>query len=337
MTLFALRASALKPGGIFAPVSRESALVLNNLLLTVAMIVVLVGTLSPLLLDALWNYKVTVAGPFFNFATLILAPLLALLMVPGPMLAWKRADLTGVLQRLKFAAGTVVIIAIISLWQTAGGTLIATLGLVMGGWLVAGTLLDLAGRIKLFRAPLGTSFNRAAGLPRSQYGAMLGHMGLGILILGITASETWTDEKLTLLQTGESATVGGYTLTLDRAEAIAGANYTALRGTFTVERDNKMVTVLTPEGRTYTSPPMETTEAAIHSLFTGDLYAVIGEPNGDGAWAVRLYWKPLVPWMWGGVLIMMLGVFFPSVTGVCDLVRRSALRHFRTLHQRSKL
>ena len=307
LTLFALRAHRLQPGGFFQPISREGALVFNNLILVTAVATVFFGTLYPLFLDALTGEKLSVGAPYFKATFVPLMMPLILAMALGPMMAWKRADLAGVLGRLKLAAGLTIAVVVIAAWQVTGGLTMALAGVALGTWLAVGVLGDLAERIKLFRAPLGTSFRRAAGLPRSQWGVSLAHLGMAVAILGMTGAESWTTERLVVVREGDVVELAGYEFRFDGAEPVAGPNYTALRGHFTVFRDGKLVTRLAPEDRTYANPRMQTTEAAIHSLFLGDLYAVIGDPDGSGGWSARLYVKPLVSWMWAGAGLMVFG------------------------------
>ncbi len=307
LTLFAMRAHKLQPGGFFQPISREGALVFNNLILVTAVATVFFGTLYPLFLDALTGEKLSVGAPYFNATFVPLMMPLILAMALGPMMAWKRADLAGVMGRLKLAAGLTIAAVVIAAWQVTGGLTLALAGVALGTWLAVGVLGDLAERIKLFRVPLGTSLRRAAGLPRNQWGMSLAHLGMAVAILGMTGAESWTTERLVVVREGEVVELAGYEFRFDGAEPVAGPNYTALRGHFTVFRDGELVTRLAPEDRTYANPRMQTTEAAIHSLFLGDLYAVIGDPDGSGGWSARLYVKPLVSWMWAGAGLMAFG------------------------------
>ena len=307
LTLYAFRAPALRGGGLFQPISREGALVLNNVLLSVACATVLIGTLYPLALDALTGQKVTVGPPYFNatFGPLMIPVLLA--MVIGPMLPWKRGDLGGILQRLKFAIALAVIVAFATAMLMSDGPWLAVPAVGIGVWVIVGTLFELAGRIKLFRASAGESWRRLVHQPRATWGMTLAHAGMGVAVLGIVASTAWEQEKLDVMRPGEERTIAGYTFTFEGAGPVPGPNYTAIEGRFRVSRDGELLATLRPQSRSYPTPPMETTEAAIRPRISGDLYAVIGDPAGDGAWSVRFYHKPLVHWIWGGALIMVLG------------------------------
>ncbi len=309
LMLYAVRAPVMKGGGLFAPISREAALVLNNWLLATACATVLLGTLYPLFVDAIsgGETKLTVGPPYYNatFAPLMI-PLL-LLMPLGPLMAWKRGDLPGVLARLRFAFGLAVMGTLAAWYVMRGGPVLAAFGIGLGVWMIGGALTDGAERVKLFRASARISWERAKGVPRASWGAMMAHGGMGIVVLGITASTAWTTEKITLMRPGESVTVGAYTYRFDGAEQAPGPNYMALRGHFEVTRNGEHFVSLSPESRTYPTPPMDTTEAAIYPTLAGDLFAVIGDPLGENQWSTRLYFRPLQAWIWAGVILMALG------------------------------
>lgn len=309
LTLFAIRAPALKGGGLFSPISREAALVLNNWLLATACATVLLGTLYPLFMDALsgGEDKVTVGPPYYNATFVPLMIPLLIAMSIGPLLAWKRGDLPGVLQRLKFAAIMSALIGLATLYLSWGGPVLAAFGIALGAWLILGPVTDAVERTKLFRAPLAQSWARARGLPRASWGAMMAHAGMGVLVLGITGSTAWTEEKITVMRQGETVTVGGYDYRFEGAEQVAGPNYSAIRGHFSASRDGREIATLAPEARSYPTPPMDTTEAAIHPRLSGDLFAVIGERQADGGWAARLYFRPFLSWIWVGCILMTLG------------------------------
>lgn len=307
LTLFAIRAPGLKGGGLFAPVSREGALVLNNLLLTTACATVLLGTLYPLFLDALTGEKVSVGPPYFH-ATFV--PLMVPAVVAagiGPLLAWKRGDLAGALSRLRLALVFALAVPLATLMFAAKAPMLAVLGTALGTWLVAASIGEFAERVRLFGASPGETWRRAKHLPRAVYGMTIAHAGAGVVILGIVVSVTWETERLQVVQAGESVPVGGYEFTFQGVEDVKGPNYDAVRGIFDVTRDGDLVTVMTPETRIYETSPQTTTEAAIHPTLTSDLYAVIGGPDGSGGWAARLYHKPLVNWIWLGAILVAAG------------------------------
>ncbi len=303
LILYAVRAPALGATGRFRPVSREGALVLNNLLLATAAAAVFLGTLYPLVLDTLGGPKVSVGAPYFDTIFVpLMAPLVAAMAV-APLLGWKRGDLAAALRRLRPAAAAAAAAAAASL-ALGQGKMLAALGMALAAWVVMGTVLDLAGRVKLFRAPARESLGRALGLPRAAYGTALAHLGLGVLVAGITASSAWQTERILLMRAGERVELAGYTFTFEGVRELRKDNYLAQRATFTVTRNGAPFVRLEPEKRFYPVEGTETTEAAIRTTWLADLYAVIGKPDGKGAYSVRLYHNPLVPWIWVGGLIM---------------------------------
>jgi cytochrome c-type biogenesis protein CcmF len=309
LLLFAMRGPELRSGGLFSPISREGALVLNNLLLTTACATVLLGTLYPLFLDALTGEKVSVGPPYFNSTFVpLMVPLFAALAA-GPMLAWKRGDLGAALSRLKFAFVLTAVVALTTWYMHTGGPVLAIFGMALGMWLVAGSVLEWASRLKLFAVPLSDSWRRLKGLPRAAHGMTMAHIGVGIVIMGVTGVESWTEEAAKVMRPGETISIGQYDLTLKGAKDVEVDNYTALRGTFDVSSGGEFLTVMEPETRSYTTSTMTTTEAAIRPTLIGDLYAVIGDPDGKGGYATRFYVKPLVHWIWTGSLVMVLGGF----------------------------
>jgi cytochrome c-type biogenesis protein CcmF len=307
LTLFAWRAPLLSQGGLFAPISREGALVLNNLLLTTACAAVFVGTLYPLALDAITGDKISVGAPFFNltFAPLIVPLLIA---VPfGPLLAWKRGDLLAAAQRLMAAAcAALAVIIIVAAFQQKGPWL-APLGIGVGMWLIAGALTDLAYRVKLTEASGAEAWRRFRNLPRSAYGTALAHAGLGLAVIGIVATTAWRSEAILAMKPGETAEIAGYTLAFKGIEDRQGPNYRERAALFEVSRDGAAVTELTPSKRAFSVEKSATTEAGIHVSWRGDLYAVLGDQLRDGAYSVRLYFNPLVRFIWLGALIMFFG------------------------------
>ena len=308
-TLFAIRAPQLKTGGLFAPISREGALLLNNVLMATGAGTVLLGTLYPLFADALDLGKVSVGPPFFNSVFVPLMVPMVLAMAVGPLMSWKRSDLAGVLGRLKIALVLSLAVAAATwVWQ-GGGTELwwAAGGMGLAAWLFLGTLWEWGERIRLFRAPLGESLRRAARLPRAAWGMTLTHAGLAVFIAGATASSAWKTESVQSQHVGQGVTVAGYTFTLKEVKDVPGANYVATTGVFEVTRDGKPFAVMTPAKRVYRQPPRPTTEAAIVGTFWGDVYAVIGDKDASGGYVTRLYFNPLVPWMWVGALVMVVG------------------------------
>ncbi|WJR80777.1 heme lyase CcmF/NrfE family subunit [Bradyrhizobium sp. NP1] len=307
LTLYAWRASALKQGGLFAPVSREGALVLNNLFLTTACATVLIGTLYPLALEVLTGEKISVGAPFFN---LTFAPLFVplLMAVPfGPMLAWKRGDLLGASQRL-IAAGITALVAIALVWGfTRGGPALAPLAIGLAVFVIAGALSDLAERMALFRAPFATALRRARGLPRSVWGTAFAHAGLGIALLGIVCETTWNSEYIATMKPNDVASVAGYALKLDGLTQRQGPNFREMVAQFSVSEDGQPLSVMTPSKRSFTTRGASTTEAALLTRGVSQLYISLGDIGSDGAIAVRIYHKPLVLLIWFGPVLMAFG------------------------------
>jgi len=307
LALYGRRAPGMEEGGLFAPVSREGALVINNILLSVAAAIVLVGTLYPLFLDVASGEQISVGPPFFNMTFTPLMGLLIVVLGIGPLLAWKRGDLRGALKRLKPAAGLAALGGALAWTAFGAGPVLAVIGFALASWLAAAVIVEWARRVKLTQGPPRAVSARARRLPRAQYGMSLAHLGLAVMVFGITASESWETEKLAVLQPGESAMVGAYRFAFSGADPVAGPNYTAIRGNFEVFKGDRRIATMRPEQRSYTTPQMQTTEAAIHPVLSGDLYAVIGDPGENGGWSARLYHKPLVFWIWLGPLIMIAG------------------------------
>jgi cytochrome c-type biogenesis protein CcmF len=307
LALYAWRAPQLKGGGLFAPISREGALLLNNLILTTAAATVFIGTLYPLVLEAAGGGKVSVGPPYYN-ATFVplMAPLVAVLGV-GPLLAWKRGDLAAALGRLKFAAAAVLVALVVTGAMTWGRPVLGAVAIGAAIWLAAGVLSDLAGRIGLGTLTVGQSAARARGMPRSAWGMTLAHLGLAGVIAGAAGTALWTEEKILTMQPGQAAVIAGYDIRFEGAAERRGPNYVSLVATFQASRGGAPVVRLEAERRRYLVGGQDTTEAAIHTMASGDLYAVVGEAQKDGGYVVRLYFKPLVAWIWAGAAVMVLG------------------------------
>ena len=307
LALYAWRAPQLQSGGLFQPISREGGLVLNNLLLTTSAATVFLGTLYPLFLEAFGGGKVSVGPPFFNATFIPLMVPLVIALGVGPLLPWKRADLGGVLARLKLAFAAALILTLITAYLTWGKGVFGAMGIGIAVWLGASVLVEIGERIGLGRVSLSDSVKRAIGLPRAAWGRTLAHFGLAVTVAGVTGAGLWQVESIQIMRPGDKVEVSGYEFTFEGAENVRGPNYGAERGTFTVRDDGQVVAKLSGERRRYFVSGDETTEAGIHTTAMYDLYAVLGEPNGKGGWTTRLYHKPLVPWLWLGSIIMVLG------------------------------
>ena len=309
LALFAWRAPMLKPGGIFAPISREGALVFNNLLLTAACATVFFGTLYPLLMEALGS-KISVGFPFYNktFSPLMVPLLLA--MPLGPLLSWKRGNIDAILQRLTWIYAAVLASMFVTFAIMWRGPWLAPVMIGVAVWVILGALYETAYRVKMFGAPRDEVIRRLKKLPRSAYGMMLAHLGVGVMLLGIVGTSAWQKEKIVAMKPGETTQIAGYTLKFIKMEDGKGPNYAERTGTFQVMKDGRHITTLYPSKRVYTARAMPTTESGIYNTPWGaDLYVVLGDPLKAGAHAVRIYFNPLVRLIWIGSLIMFIGGF----------------------------
>jgi cytochrome c-type biogenesis protein CcmF len=268
---------------------------------------VFIGTLYPLALEALTGEKISVGPPYFNttFGPLMVPLLVA--MPAGTLLAWKRGDLLGAMQRLFVAAAAALLVLVAALALVWRGPWLAPFGVALGVWVVAGALAEWAARVRLLQVPLAESLRRAWGLPRAAWGGMLAHAGVGIAVIGIVATSAWQSEAVRAMKPGESGEIAGYTFTFRGVAPGQGPNYREKAAVLEIARDGVPVTELRPSKRTFTTPPMDTTEAAIHVSWRGDLYAVLGDELAGGGSVVRLYFNPLVRLIWLGALVMALG------------------------------
>ncbi|MFL5050829.1 MAG: heme lyase CcmF/NrfE family subunit, partial [Xanthobacteraceae bacterium] len=307
LALYAWRAPALKQGGLFAPISREGALVFNNLFLTAACATVFVGTLYPLALEALTGEKISVGAPFFN---LTFGPLFVplLLVVPfGPLMPWKRGDLLGVAQRLLGASAFALAVIAAVFAATSGGPVLAPFGIGLAAFVMAGVVTDFVERTGLLRVSFATAVARARGLPRSAFGTMLAHFGLGVTLLGLVCASTWGTEQIVAMKPGAVVSLRSYDLTFDRTVARQGPNYRETIAKFTVRQDGNVLGTMEPSKRTFPSRQSSTTEAALMTRGVSQLYLSLGDPNDDGSIAIRLYHKPLVLLIWLGAVVMFFG------------------------------
>jgi cytochrome c-type biogenesis protein CcmF len=307
-SLYAWRAPLLKQGGLFAPISREGALVLNNLFLTSACATVFVGTLYPLALEALTGAKISVGAPFFNatFGPLFVPLLLA--MPFGPLLGWKRGDLLAAAQRLLAAAMLAAVAIATEFALQHGGPALAPFGVGLAIFVMAGALTDIAERTMFLRVPLGAALQRAVGLPRSTWGAAFAHFGIGVTLMGIVVVTAWGSERIAVLRPGEIVDIAHYRLSFDGMLNRPGPNYRDVVGHFTVRRANgDVIGAMEPSRRTFPARNMATTEAALMTQKLNQLYVSIGDPNPDGTVPVRAYFKPKVLMIWLGAVLMFVG------------------------------
>jgi len=303
LILFALRAPALTPGGLFAPISREGALVFNNIMLCAIAAVVLTGTTYPMFVNLLTGEQISVGKPFFDATVLPLTIPLFAAMTVGPMLPWKRAALAPVLQRLWWAALAALCVGFLVGFGVRDGLV----GLAFGGaaWLVLGALADIVERVRLFRLPLRESLARAAGLPRAAWGATVAHLGMGITVAGIAGMALAT-HVIVAVHPGEGVDFAGYHWQLERLYDAPGPNYTARVAEIAVEKAGRRVALLTPSRRSYPVQRNTVTDTAIRTNIFRDLYAAVGEEQ-NGKVVLRLHRNPLAPWIWLGALVMAAG------------------------------
>ena len=307
LALFGWRASTLRQGGLFAPISREGSLVLNNVLLSVACATVLVGTLYPLVLEGITGEKISVGPPYFNMTFIPLMLPLLLAMPFGPLLAWKRGDLRAVAQRLGFAAGLAILLTVVAAAIHGRGPWLAPVCAALGLFVLFGAITDLLSRARFGDVSQGEFVRRLVNLPRSAYGTALAHAGIGVMVLGIVGTSAYQTEKIIALMPGERAEVAGYDLVFKGIQPSKGPNYSEQIATFDVTRNGAPVTTLMPSKRLYTAPPQPTTEAGIYPAWSGDLYIALGDEQPSGAVALRLYFHPLVRFIWIGAVIMFVG------------------------------
>ncbi len=304
LTLYAARASEMQAKGVFSTASRESALVLNNVLLAVSTFVVFIGTIWPLVAEMAFDRKVSVGPPFFDAAFTPFMVLLALLLPVGSILPWKRAKLGKALRPLWLAlVAAFAVFALVWTVQT-GRTLLAPIGALLASWLVMGALADLW--VRTGRGDVASKLSRAWRLPRADWGRVVAHMGFGVTIFGIAALLAWEIEDVRTAQIGDEFRVGGYDVTLVDVREVQGPNYISTMAEMRLERGREVAT-LTPESRFYPVAGMPTTEAAIDNGVFRDLYVVIGEEQADESWAIRTFIKPFANWIWAGAIIMSIG------------------------------
>ncbi|MFC3529189.1 heme lyase CcmF/NrfE family subunit [Paracoccus mangrovi] len=301
LLLFSVRAGVMQAKGVFAPVSREGALVLNNILLAVSAFVVFIGTVWPLVAEMAWDRKLSVGAPFFEKAFTPFMVALALILPIGAILPWKRGKLMRALHPLRgaliFAAAVMLLVFAVS----TGHSALAVIGAGLGSWLIAGAVAELWLRTG------SSGWSRLGRLPRADWGKALAHAGLGVTFIGVSLLMAWQVEDIRTVRIGDTFAVAGYDITLDAVEELPGPNYSAVTATMRVNRDGRQIALLHPEKRVYAVQVMPTTEAAIQNGLFRDLYLVIGDQQQDGGWAVRTYIKPFASWIWLGSALMAIG------------------------------
>ncbi|RNF33481.1 heme lyase CcmF/NrfE family subunit [Paracoccus methylarcula] len=301
LTLYAARAGQMTAKGVFAPVSREGALVLNNLLLAVSAFVVFVGTMWPLFAEMMWDRKLSVGAPFFNKAFTPFMLALAIALPLGAIMPWKRATLSRVIRPLRgaliFAAAVMLLVFAVSTGRSA----IAIIGAGLGAWLIGGSVAELIHRTGK------SGLSRLLRLPRADWGKAVAHSGLGVTFIGVALLTAWQTEDIRVARIDEPFDVAGYRITLKAVDEVEGPNYLSTMAVMDVARNGRHVATLRPEKRVYPVQAMPTTEAAIDNGIFRDIYLVIGDAQQGGGWAVRSYVKPFANWIWAGAILMALG------------------------------
>ena len=311
LVLFALRAGTVAEGERFSVLSREGALVINNVALSALLGIVLLGTLYPLLTEA-FGVKVSVGPPYFNpVGAAFFLPMLAVLAV-GPMLRWRRDSFARV-SRPVIAIAVAGFAALLGVWLIAGIALLPLLGMSMAAAVAVGSVMPLLGR-SLRRLPLAT------------WGMVLAHFGVAVAVFGMAADSAFTTERLVAARVGDTAEVGPWRVTLTAVDPVAGPNWTALEAKLVARYDGGASHALAPQTRSFWTPPQQTSESALLTRWNGQLYAVIGgEAEGD-RWQLRLWWKPFVNWIWGGGLLIGLGGLLALIGRLAADLRRRAAR-----------
>jgi len=319
LLIYGLRAGLLKPTGVFSGISRESTLLVNNLVLAAACGLVFFGTFYPLFITTVSDETITIGAPFYNNTfNPMLGALLVLVPVSG-MLAWKRGRLMPVLKDLAPAALAALAGGVAAFWIADRGLVAGALGTGLAIWIALGVLIDLAKRFKLFQIEFRASLARAARLPLGIWGMAVAHFGLAVVVFAITGVSAWKQETSAFLMPGQHLDIRQLTLTLDDVEQVEGANYVAERGYLTARRDQQVVSNLVAERRHYPVRGMATTESAIHARLTGDIYVTIGQPNPERGWPVFVYIYPFAIWLWIGSAILGLG----GLLSIADQGRRA--------------
>ncbi|TCP63279.1 cytochrome c-type biogenesis protein CcmF [Rhodovulum bhavnagarense] len=305
LTLYAARASAMEAKGVFGLVSRESALVFNNILLAVSAFVVFIGTIWPLVAEMAFDRKLSVGAPFFNMAFTPFMVALGLILPIGAVMPWKRARMGRALRQMAPALVLAVALGGLVFALQTGRSALGPVGVALGAWLVSGAFVDLW--IRAGRGPVAGKLLRMTRLPRSDWGKAVAHSGLGITMVGIAGMLAWQQEDIRVAQLGERFEVGQYEIVLETVERIEGPNYISTTATVSAWKNDEQVATLLPEKRVYPVAGMPTTEAALDNGLLRDIYIAIGDPQDGGGWAIRTYIKPLANWIWAGALIMALG------------------------------
>ena len=307
LTLFALRAPRASIGESFDTVSKDSMLLANNILLLVSAFTVLLGTLYPLILDALGLGKISVGQPYFNAVFIpLMAPALFLMGV-GPITKWRSAQPIELATQLRWALAITVITSAIAALTMRSWTALIGFGLFIAIWIVSATINNLIARLRLHPQGFLTGLKIQ---PMSYYGMVIAHLGVAVFVFGVTMVTGFEEEKDLRMQAGSTSELAGYQIRFDGVKEVLGSNYTAAQGQITISKDGQVLTVMQPEKRKYFSSEMLMTEAAIYSKVSGDMYISMAEPVSKTEWGVKVQYKPFVSWIWAGAFLIALGGFF---------------------------
>ena len=321
LLLYAWRAPKVGLGGKFSLFSRESMLLINNVLFLAAAGTVLLGTLYPLFLDALDLGKISVGPPYFEAVFVPLMIPILLLLAVGPFVRWKDASFKEVLHRLRWIALGALLFAVAAALMLAP-SLMVVVGVTLAVWILLGTASQLLQRLR--HAP--SLWQGLVSQPRSYWGMLVAHAGIGVFVIGVTLVKGLDTSSDVSMRVGDTTSVGGYAFRFTDLKDIKGPNYTSTQGTFEVTRGDREIATMKPEKRLFTVQNMPMTEAAIDRGLTRDLYVSLGEPTSQGAWVVRVQHKPFVSWIWAGCLIIAFGGFLAA----SDRRYRMAARQRRT-------
>ncbi len=303
LVLFTLRASTMEAKGVFGLQSRESALLVNNLLLAVSCFVVFVGTMWPLVAEMFFDRKLSVGPPFFNAAFTPFMVALGLILPVGSVLPWKRASIVKAMKPLRYVFVLALAVGCLAYVMQTGRSMIGPVGMFLGAWLVMGVVVELIQRTGRGANRLGRLFR----LPRADWGKAVAHAGLGVTMAGIAGLTAWTVDDIRVAKIGQPWSVGNYELTLMDVQDVRGPNYQATMGVLTLAKGGQVIAELRPEKRFYPVAQMPTTEAAIDYDLKRDVYVVIGDEQNGGGWTIRTYIKPMTNWIWIGCALMALG------------------------------
>lgn len=305
--LYLLLGRKIKGASTFAFLSKESALISNNLLLVIATLVVFIGTFWPLIIETIYGDKISVGPPYFNLAFTPFMIVLALILPIGVSLAWKRGNFDRTMKSLLVPAILAVLVALLILSLQSGTRMLGPIGMLLSTWIILGSLWEIGNKVGIGKHPFQKSLRWLKLLNRTDYGKSLAHLGFGFTIMGIASITSWEIEDIRVAQIGEKFKVGSYEFLFQDVDEIRGPNYFSQMGVFEVFKDNSLVGNMFPEKRIYPVANSTTTEAAIDMGLTRDLYVVLGDSQGDNGWVVRTYIKPMVNWIWIGAFVMALG------------------------------